>query len=219
MKKQLAITIISLILEITAATSFAQKSPLGRRIHYMHFDSAAMANSMSDAEENRQRDSIRNAERVVHDRGAGLGERGAWAEHRDPRPDGDTDLYWTNEEPVYEHGDLKDAMDSVGVGDSSTRKVALESFDRAHPKGTLEGFVGNRDPNQVLGVSDAERNDSVPEFPSSKYGYRSLKGEFWGLIIPVSNDGVTISSYIVRWFWDTPGDHPNDATAWYLSVK
>ena len=217
MKKQPAI--ISLILVLTAGATFAQTAPHQHHIHFMHFDSAGMVNSISDAEENRQRDSIRRAEYAAHDRGAGLGERDTWAEHRDPRPDGDTDLYWTNQEPVYEHSDLKNALDSAVVGDSSTREVALERFDRAHPKGTLEGSVGNQDPNQIFGVSDAERNDSVPTFTPSNYGYSDLKGEFWGLMIPVSNDGVTISSYIVRWFWDTPGDHPNDATAWYFSVK
>lgn len=95
----------------------------GRAQRYapVHFDSAAIAVSISNHEEYVRRDSIRRAGLAANDISATWTRYGApgWTEHRDSQRDGSIFLYWTNEDPVYEHGVFVGEFWGLAIPDSA----------------------------------------------------------------------------------------------------
>ena len=108
-----------------------------QRYAHVRFDSAALAVSISNHEEYVRRDSIRRALLSVDDVSANWTRYGdaGWTEHRDPQPNGTIFLYWTNEDPVYEHGKLTGEFWGLAIPDSVNYRTVRWFWDTVdeHP--------------------------------------------------------------------------------------
>lgn len=135
---------------MTAAFIMIAATANAQRYSKVHFDSAATAISISNREEYRQRDSIRRAGLMAGDQSATwtrYGEPG-WTEHRDPQTDGTIFLYWTNEDPVYQHGKLIGEFWGLAIPDSANYRNARWIWDGGEHAEKASAWYGSVNPDK-----------------------------------------------------------------------
>ena len=120
-------TLLLFALLTLAVTASAQREA------HLRFDSTALAVSVSGHTEYAMRDSVRRYLLSIQDASATWTRYGdpGWTEHRDVRPNGTFFHYWTNEDPVYEHGELIGEFWGMAIPDSVNYRAIRWFWDSA----------------------------------------------------------------------------------------